>query len=462
MLPAIRTLDSVRLSWHLLAETVAPTAQPTTHTRVGKDRRTGEPRVWQVVRRPKKIVSNGGKVTGELFLSLARKGAQRLASSPTLWSQVVMTDAGVPELPPLYTNGVELARKRGVTDRTIRTHIQELKKAGLITRSKYRGTNASYCLWINPDFVWETAPAASKSEKTSASENAFLSPSGKNLPLIEVLETTRTLKSEISNGEKLVTHREGNEASKTGNPSTGNAGPQRGSEPGAQASKSGAGGAGAARAERFLEKATAHGTGAKKAEAKRLVEWFWSYAKALIYNKQTFTAEAERQAKNAIWEGVFHGFHTGGPADWLAWLPGLQRRIELAAAWFARNPTCWPATPYAEVLPGRGYFDAGNEKGFARTLGWWLTEKTKREQGALERALDEALAELHQRRRLDAGQRRVQASKRAKQKDALELHRFHFTKLRRLGGDDALVRFAARLQAEHLLAFPTCLIPSTH
>jgi hypothetical protein len=69
---------------------------------------------------------------------------------------------------------------------------------------------------------------------------------------------------------------------------------------------------------------------------------------------------------------------------------------------------------------------------------------------------------LHQRRRLDAGQRRVQASKRAKQKDALELHRFHFTKLRRLGGDDALVRFAARLQAEHLLAYPTCLIPTTH
>jgi hypothetical protein len=56
----------------------------------------------------------------------------------------------------------------------------------------------------------------------------------------------------------------------------------------------------------------------------------------------------------------------------------------------------------------------------------------------------------------------VQASKRTRQKDALELHRFHFTKLRRLGGDDALLHFAARLQAEHLLAYPTCLIPTTH
>jgi hypothetical protein len=460
MLPSIRPLDSVRLSWHLLAETVAPTAQPTTHTRVGKDRRTGEPRVWQVVRRPRKVVSNGGKVTGELLLSLARKGAQRLANTPMLWSQVVLTDAGVPELPPLYTNGVELGRKRGLTDRTIRTHIQELKKAGLITRSKYRGTNASYCLWINPDFVWETAPVASQSQKTSAPESAFLSPSGKNLPLIEVLETTRNSKVEISNGEKLVTHRPGNEATRTGTPLTGNAGPQADSEPVAQASKSGAGGAGAARAERFLQKAAAHGTGAKKAEAKRLVEWFWSYAKPLIYKKQTFTPEAERQAKIAIWHGVFHGFHAGEPADWLQWLPGLQRRIELAAAWFARNPTCWPATPYAEVVPGRGYFDAGNAKGFAATEPWWRKEQQRQQQGALERALDEALAELLQRRRLDAGQRRVQASKRVKQKTQLELHRFHHTKLRRMGGDEALVRFAARLQAEQLLGHPLVLVAS--
>lgn len=94
----------------------------------------------------------------------------------------------------------------------------------------------------------------------------------------------------------------------------------------------------------------------------------------------------------------------------------------------------------------------------ARTLGWWRTELARQRQGAVERALDEALAELHQRR-FDAGQRRLQASKRAKQKDALELHRFHFTKLRRLGGDDALLRFAARLQAEQLLAFPACYLP---
>jgi hypothetical protein len=444
MLPAIRTLASAKLAWHLLAETVAPGAAPTTHLRVVKGV------AKQVVRRAKKLLSNGAKITGELIIQLVRQATQRLASTPTLWSQVVMTDAGVPELPPLYTNGVELGQKRGLTDRTIRTHIQELKKAGLITRSKYRGTNASYCLWINPDFVWETASAAPKSAKTSTSESVFLSPSGINLPLIEVLETTRSSKSAISQVEKLVTHREVGEAGKTGIPFTGSAGPQRGSEPGSQVSKSGAGGAGTARAERFLEKAAARGTGAREAEKRRNVEWFWSYAKAVIYKGKVFNAEAERQAKNAIWFGVFGGFLASEPADWDAWRPGLQRRIELAGAWLARNPSCYPAAPYAEVLAGCGYFDAGNNKGFARTLGWWRTELAKRQQGAVERALDEALTELHQRRRLDAGQRRVQASRRARQKDLLELHRFHHTKLARLGGDDALLRLAARLQAEHL------------
>jgi hypothetical protein len=139
MLPTIRTLASAKLAWHLLAETVAPGAAPTTHLRVVKGV------AKQVVRRAKKLISNGARITGELIIQLVRQATQRLASPPTLWSQVLLTNAGVPELPPLYTNGVG---QLGHTDRTIRTHSQELKKAGLITRSKYRGTNASYCLWI--------------------------------------------------------------------------------------------------------------------------------------------------------------------------------------------------------------------------------------------------------------------------------------------------------------------------
>ena len=105
MLPSIRSLASAKLAWHLLAETAAPGAAPTTHLRVVKGV------AKQVVRRAKKLLSNGAKITGELLIQLVRQAAQRLAGAPTLWSQVVMTDAGVPELPPLYTNGVELGRK---------------------------------------------------------------------------------------------------------------------------------------------------------------------------------------------------------------------------------------------------------------------------------------------------------------------------------------------------------------
>jgi hypothetical protein len=404
-------------------------------------------------------VSNGSKTTGTELLKLAYKGAERLVGTTALWSTVVMTDAGVPELPPVYTNGRELGEKRGVTDRTIRTHMQELKKAGLITRYKYRGTNASYCVWINPNFVWETAPAVFSSSKTSPAETPFLASKRKNLPHTELLESLESQKVEISTVEKLVNDREPTEANKTGIPFTGIAGPPSGSEPCKQATKAGVSGAGAARRAKFYAQAHERGTGAKMAEAKRLVESFWHYAKKLVYRRTQFNAEAERQAKNAIWYGVFGGFAEGEPANWLAWMPGLQRRLELAGDWLQRNPSHYAAAPYAEVLAGCGYFDAGNDRGFAGTLPWLQKEQTKKRQGALERALDEAMTELAQRRCLDAGGggragRRLIASKRARQKSLAELHLFHHTKLRRLGGDEALLRFAARLEAETLL-YPT-------
>lgn len=445
MFPTLRSLSRANLAWHRIAENTAPGAVPTCHTRVVLGQ------VKTITRRPKKMVSNGAKVTGTLLLKLAYRGAQRLVGAPSLWSQVVMSDAGVPELPPVYTNGRQLGEQRGVTDRTIRTHVAELKRAGLITRYKYRGTNASYCLWVSPDYVWETPLKTPEAGKMPAPENAFSEPKRINLPLTEILESTGSSKSEISEEDKLVTAR--GSAAEDWNPLSGSAGAQANSpEPPRQVSKSGADGAGAARRARFYREQQARGSDAKKAEAKKLVESFWLYAKALIYKGQVFNVEAERLSKNAIWYGVFGGFAEGEPADWLAWLPGLQRRVELAAAWLARNPGKFPPLPFAEVVGGRGYFDAENERGFAGTRRWWQAEQQKNHQGALERAVDEAIAELKQRRALDAGTRRVQASKRARQKTQLELHRFHHTKLRRLGGEEALVRLAARLQAEHLLS----------
>ena len=453
MLPTLRTLASAKLAWFRTATQLAPGAVATTHTRTHTDPATGQARTQLITRQPRYIVTNGALATGEVLLKLALANARRVAAVPGSWSALVLTDAGVPELPALYTSGRELAQQRRVTDRTIRTHVAELKACGFISRYKFRGREHAYCVWINPEFVLETPPAAPEAPKMSAENDPISSPKSKNLPVKEVLETTRISKSTITQVEKLVTARGQELAGENWNPLTGTAGLQAGSEAAPQASKSGAGGAGAARAAKYLEKAAAHGTGAREAAAKKVVESFWHYAKTLIYKNQRFNEQAEREAKNAIWFGVFGGFAQGEQADWMGWLPGLQRRVELAAAWLARNPTKWPAAPYAEMQYGRGYFDAGNAQGFAATEAWWRREQATRRQGALERALDAALAELHQRRRLDAGERRVQASKRAKQKTMAELHRYHHTHLRRLAGEEGLVRFAARLQAEHLLHF---------
>jgi hypothetical protein len=261
MLPALRTLTSAKLAWHLLAETVAPGATPTTHTRVSNEK------TCVIVRRPRKLVSNGAKVTGEVLLTLAYKATQRVVGVPALWSSIVMTDTGVAELPPITTNSVALGERRGLTDRTIRTHIQELKRCGFISRYKYRGTNASYCLWINPDFVWESAPAASKGEKMSPENAPFLGPKDINLPLIEILESTRSSKFEISNVNKLVTAREPAAATENLNPLTGIAGPQEGLIPAVQVPKTGSGGAGGARRAKFYGEAQERGLEPRKAEA---------------------------------------------------------------------------------------------------------------------------------------------------------------------------------------------------
>ncbi len=452
MFPALRTLAAAKLAWFRLANTLAPGAVATTHTRRTKDR-AGNPLVQQVVRQPRYVCTNGAMLTGVELLKMHLAGARRLAGTPALWDAVVMTDAGVPELPPVFTSGRELAEKRRVSERTTRNHLRELKACGFITRTKFRGTNAEFCLWINPDFAWETALAAPKTTKMQASEPAATEGQGKNLPLTEVLEALEAQKSEISGVEKLLRHEYPGEPAETGSPLTGSAGSPSGCQPSAQAAKSGAGAAGEARWVKFRDKARARALAPEKAAALATVEAFWSYAKATVYKKVVFTPEAERLAKNAIWQGVFHGFQVGEPAQWQQWLKPLLRRLELAADWLARNPSRFAPLPYAEVLDGAGYFDATNQRGFAGTLKWWQAEQAKTRQGALERALDEAVAEMGQRKVLDAGApRRYQASKRARQKSLPELHRYHHTKLRRLGGDEALVRFAARLQAAHILS----------
>ncbi len=405
-----------------------------------------------MVRRAKKLVSNGAKQTGDILLGMVYRAAQRLVGTPRLWSSVVMTDTGVAELPPIHTNSVELGEKRDVTDRTIRTHLGELKRCGFISRYQYRGTNARYVVWINPNFVWEAPQQPLKAEKTSLPEAAFLTGKGKNLPHTEILESLEAPKCDITGVDKLVIPSRATATEQNWNPLSGSAGPQPGCQPGTEGQKSGAGAAGEARRAKFYQEAHARGTGAREAEKRSIEQAFWSYAKATVYKKVIFNEAAEAKAVAAIRAGVFHDFANGEPVQWREWLKPLLRRLELAADWLARNPGRWAPEPYAEVVAGRGYFDADNKRGFAGTEPWLKKEQAKVKEGGLQRALDEALTELAQRKALDAGApKRYQASKRARKMALTELHRFHHTKLRRMGGDEALVRFAARLHAEHIL-----------
>ena len=56
-------------------------------------------------------------------------------------------------LPPLRINNVQLAQMANCSTRTIQRHVKRLQQAGIIVNKVWRGTNASYELWINPKIL---------------------------------------------------------------------------------------------------------------------------------------------------------------------------------------------------------------------------------------------------------------------------------------------------------------------
>lgn len=63
-------------------------------------------------------------------------------------------------LPPLLTNNVQLAKLTNSSSRTIQRHIQKLIEAGIIKEKQFRGTNASYKLWISDQILCVRCPKA--------------------------------------------------------------------------------------------------------------------------------------------------------------------------------------------------------------------------------------------------------------------------------------------------------------
>lgn len=448
--PVLKTLTAAKLSWHKHVIQLDLQQKPKVHTRVLK---SGTERA--VVTRPR-VISPGACNLGSKLLRLARTATERAKSSPLLFDQLV-TDTGL-QVAPIEVNARDLARMCRVCERTTRTYITELTKVSFVVGKKFHGTNARYELWINPEYVWEKAqnPVEKHARADSGVQplGYFLPLNDKKLPLSEVLETLETPKDNFVRVDKLPPH-EAADAS-TGNPSTRNGSVSRTARDAGQASKERHQGRGAARTAQNTSDDEVAAHAARVALRKAYVESAFTYQNDLIYNGKydgrPFTEQENRLTKIALWRGVYDKLETLPEAQWDAFHKQVLRRIELVRDNLALRPK-WIPLPYAQITPGRGYFDAANERGFAGTYDWWLKDQERQRQWQVNAALLTAETEMLQRYKLDRGQK-VKLLKRSHVhiKTLLQLHTYHRRILHALGGENAIHRFESKLRILKIVA----------
>ena len=402
--------------------------QPTrSHTRVGAD---GLAKT--VITRPKALC-DGAKTTGVLLIQRAREQAIRMLANPLHRDQFTSSDGEkLPDVPPIEVNGKELSEKRGLTDRALRNHLVQLKQVGIIVKRKFRGTRASFHVWMNPELVWGLPQKPSETAKESAHNRAISIANGMKVPDTEVLETLlETPEIEITDGDKLIT--KSTVKLDTGNPLLESEARNGRS---CRRKKNGAGSAVRPSKSEPIEEVVQDKVLLKKME---LVVEFWEHAKALLYPGQKWTIEQERMAKNAIWTGVFNNFYNPAKIDWYSNQLAFLHRLYMVRKHLQSHPEGYIPLPYGQYKPGAGYFDAANKNGFVGTAAWLKKENKRKQSLIVDRALRIAISEVDQHKLLTrTPDIKLKTHERVRSFSLLQLIKYHEGVLKRLGSAKAL------------------------
>ena len=122
---------------------------------------------------------------------------------------------------------------------------------------------------------------------------------------------------------------------------------------------------------------------------------FWDHARACLYADAAFDEAQHQRALKAVWDGVYAAFGADNTAaEWGSYHRQALERVDLAAAWLRRNPGRYLPAPYAQLVPGRGYFDRANARGFVRTEEWHARKQHNVHTYHLHRTLELAAAHL--------------------------------------------------------------------
>lgn len=110
---------------------------------------------------------------------------------------------------------------------------------------------------------------------------------------------------------------------------------------------------------------------------KLLIE-FWLYAWKVIYPNTEFTKQQQEKALAAINKGVFENFEGDWTDEqWLNYYQVQLAKVDKAGRYYDNHPNAYRPDPYAVHIPGKGYFDVENSKGFIGIDAWIKQDSVK-------------------------------------------------------------------------------------
>ena len=286
----------------------------------------------------------------------------------------------VADPPSLLTNCVRMAKYCDCSDRTVRNHLTRLKKLGVIA-TKFHGSNADFELWINPEILYGTDAHSEVENSENGPQNALKGPNPKDFPhtytQIQNVEKEKKGKDMLVCSWKEQSGTEGSDRQADAGP------PTHQSLPGSVAKKEG--GAGRGRAE-----IAAHNDQLRREKAQAWLDTlqspvprgldpryiqmlleFWLHAWKILYQKRDFSRDEQSQAIAAIAAGVYNNFESDRtPREWAEFQVYQLTKLDKAAKHYDNHPDSYLPDPYAVHVPGRGYFDQENIRGFVGIDAW--------------------------------------------------------------------------------------------
>ena len=252
----------------------------------------------------------------------------------------------------IRTNNVALSNRMHCAPRSIQNYIQRLTSCGFILSKKFRGTNASYELYLNPSWLLvsgvENHFLTATKNKSEVTENEDITKGiRKTLPLNERLELKRNLNNNYNTVESCGKIRN----NKTGH--------DKGIHP-------------SEKAKRYYEKveklrrATEFST---RDDKEFYAQILWRQAKTSLYKDQSFTSFDEKrfidliqlfyENKRGIQLGIRHR--------------ELSRRVQIACD-YASKKSLETGKQFQFYYPTT-YFDPSCDFGFSKTESWLKNQK---------------------------------------------------------------------------------------